>query len=285
MDPVAARAAPTEDEHGVLRADAVPNDLRFLPEADARHVDDDVPEVAFVEHDAARDRRDSDPVPVVADARDDAAKEILRMSRAAGQLLHRVIERAEVQRIREGDRLGAHREDVAQDPADARVRAAVGLDRGRMIVALDTQGVRVVFVEFDHAGVPSVDHVRRLNREDELLENHLGGLVAAMFRPRLSEALELHLGRVASEILEVRLDPPHFVHAECEPHPFADRREFVCRGVAQRDVMEREREGPPPDSIAQPFASFRRVARDTLCFSFLLRRNVPGHRRARRTFK
>src|SRR2546427_12233517 len=109
VDSAAARAASPEDENGVLRADTVPYHLGLLPEADARHVDDDIPEVAFVEDNAARDGRDSDSVPVVADAGDDAAKEVFRMPRPARQLLHRVIERAEVKRVREGDRLRPHR--------------------------------------------------------------------------------------------------------------------------------------------------------------------------------
>src|SRR5207249_8599231 len=60
VDSVAARAASREDENGVLRADAVPHNLGLLPEADARHVDNDVSEIAFVEDDAARDRRRSE---------------------------------------------------------------------------------------------------------------------------------------------------------------------------------------------------------------------------------
>src|SRR5213594_1346422 len=137
-----------------------------------------------------------------------------------------------------------------------------------MIVALDPKGVRVVLVELDHAGIPAVDHLRPLDREDEFLQEDLGGLVTAMFGPRLAEALELYLGGVAAESVEVSLDPPHFVDAERETHPIADLAEFERRGVPQGDVMEREREAPPPDSLAQPFASIRTIARDTLCFSF-----------------
>src|SRR6059036_2454656 len=120
------------------------------------------------------------------------------MSGPAGQLLHRIVERAEVERVREGDRLGAHREDVAQDSPDAGVRAPVRLDRRWMVVTLDSQRVCVVLVEFDDPGVATVDHVRGLNWEDEFLEEYLGGLVATVLGPRLTETLELHLGRVAA---------------------------------------------------------------------------------------
>src|SRR5438128_3819753 len=98
-----------------------------------------------------------------------------------------------------------------------------------MILTLDPPVVRMVLVEFDDSGVPAVDHVGSLDRKDEFSQEHLRGFVATMFGPRLSEALQLHLGWVASEPLEMRLDLHHFVDAQRKPHPIADLSELVPR--------------------------------------------------------
>src|SRR5207247_11032908 len=55
--------------------------------------------------------------------------------------------------------------------------------------------------------------------------------------------------------------------------------------VPQGDIVQGEREGPPPDSLAQPFASIRTIARHTLCFPFRLLRKGRTHVAGRRTFK
>src|SRR2546428_6561713 len=143
MNSVAPGPAPGEDEDVPIGAHSVTDNLGFLPEADARHVDDDVAEIPLVEDDASGDGRDPDAIPVIADARDDAAEEVFRMLRPPRQFLRRNVEGPEVKRVREGDRLGAHRKDVPQDPADPRARPSVRLHRGRMTVALDPERVRV----------------------------------------------------------------------------------------------------------------------------------------------
>ena len=75
-----------------------------------------------IEHELAADRGHADAVAVAADAANDAVDEVPRP---------RVGRVAEAQGIEDGDRAGAHREDVAQDPADAGRGALVRLDRGR----------------------------------------------------------------------------------------------------------------------------------------------------------
>ncbi len=119
-----------------------------------------------------------------------------------------------MERVGEGDRLGAHREHVPEDPADPRVRASVRLDRGRMVVALDPQGVRMVFIELDHAGIAAVEDVGSLDREDELLQEDLRGLVATVFRPRLAKALQLNVGRLPTDPPKIFLDAGHLLDAE-----------------------------------------------------------------------
>ena len=79
-------------------------------------VDEDVAVVALVELDLAADGGHADAVAVAADAGDDAAQELGRA---------RVIGAAEAERVEAGDGARAHREDVAQDAADAGRRALV----------------------------------------------------------------------------------------------------------------------------------------------------------------
>ena len=61
--------------------------------------------------------------------------------------------RAEAQPVEQRDRPGAHRDDVAEDPADAGRRALERLDRGRVVVRLDLERDRDPVAEVDHAGV------------------------------------------------------------------------------------------------------------------------------------
>ena len=96
----------------------------------AEGVDEDVAVVGRVEVDLAADGGDADAVAVAADARDHASSS----SRVRG-----CIGRAEAQRVEQRDGPRAHREDVAQDAADARGRALVRLDEGRMVVRLDLE--------------------------------------------------------------------------------------------------------------------------------------------------
>src|SRR3977135_478845 len=112
--------------HGVAGAgcDAL-DDVRGLRDPETEHVDERVAGVALVEADLAADRRDADAVAVAGDARDDARK---------GAPHERIVERAEAQRVEERDWSRAHREDVADDAADAGRGALVRLDEGGMVV-------------------------------------------------------------------------------------------------------------------------------------------------------
>ena len=78
-----------------------------------------------------------------------------------------VVERTEAQRVHERDRAGTHREDVADDPADAGRRTLVRLDRGRVVVALDAERDREAVADVDDAGAlaRTDEHPRRLGGE------------------------------------------------------------------------------------------------------------------------
>ena len=81
---------------------------------------------------------------------------------------------AEAQRVEDRDRAGAHREDVAQDAADAGRGALVRLHGRRVVVALDLERDREPVADRDHAGLlpgpattslPVVGSVRSSGRE------------------------------------------------------------------------------------------------------------------------
>src|SRR5205807_1313447 len=89
-------------------------------------------------------------------------------------------------------------------------------------------------------------------REDELLEEDLRGLVAAMLGPRLAEALQFDVRRLSPDPPEVLLDAAHFVDAEGEPHLLTQLGELRGRSVAQEDVVQGERGGPPSQPLVHP---------------------------------
>src|SRR6478609_6424043 len=196
-DAVATRAGAVED-HLVAGAGGLRQvDVLVLHHADAAGVDERVALVAGVEDDLAADVRQAQAVAVAADARDDARQDALGVG---------VVGRAEPQRVDDGDRAGAHGEDVSDDAADAGGRALVGLDVRRVVVRLDLEGHRVALADVDHAGVltDAGEHLadgRLLGDLGELLEVDLGALVGAVLAPHHGVHGQLAAGRTAAEDL------------------------------------------------------------------------------------
>ena len=174
-------------------------DLVRLRDADGHRVDEDVAVVGGVEIDLAADRRDADAIAVAADARDHARDQVPRLG---------MIGPAEAQRVQVRDRPRAHGEHVAQDAADAGRRALIGLDVGRVVVALHLEDRRVAVADVDHAGIlaRAADHPRRLGRK--LLQVDARALVAAMLRPHDREDAELDQVRLAAERVQDAADIP-----------------------------------------------------------------------------
>src|SRR5437016_11743484 len=99
VDPVAPGLAATQDEDVPHGGRAVSYELGLFREPDAGDVHDYVAEVSFVEDNATRDRRNPDSVAVITNPRDDPAEEILRVSHPLRQLLQRIVQGTEMQRI------------------------------------------------------------------------------------------------------------------------------------------------------------------------------------------
>ena len=161
---------------------------------DAHGVDQAVVRVGVVEHGLAADRRHADAVPVVADPGHGALEHPARL--------------AEAEPVEQGDRPRAHRDDVAQDPADSGRRALERLDRGRMVVALDLEGDRLAVAEVDDPGVlaRALQDARRIGRKAPEQERRV--LVAAVLRPEQREDGELEVVRVALHQLPDTVELP-----------------------------------------------------------------------------
>ncbi len=165
-------------------------DLVGARDADRHGVDQDVAVVAGVEVGGAADRRHPETVAVAADAGHDAGHEM------AGA---RVVGRAEAQQVEAGDRARAHGEHVAQDAADARRRALVGLDEGGVVVALHLEDAGLAVADVDHAGVLArpLDDPGRRRRQRAQVEAR--GLVRAVLVPHGREDAEFGEARRAPD--------------------------------------------------------------------------------------
>ncbi len=157
VDAVAAGPASDRDDP-VARLDAL---ARHPPRQDADRTAEDqgVGQVAAVDDQGAVDGWDAHPVAVVAHPRDDPAEHPLRVQHARGQVAGREVRGRDAEDVGVADRLGPqpgpHR--VADHAPEARVGAAVGVDRRGVVVRLDLEADVVLVVEPDHPGVVGED--------------------------------------------------------------------------------------------------------------------------------
>ncbi len=240
MYPVAP-GLPANEYEDILRGfDPVLEQLRSLCEPDAPDVDDDVANITLVEDDAPRDCWQPDPVAIVPDSRHDAVEEVLGVFQSARQLLVGERRLSEVERVSEGDRLRAHGQDVSDDSADPSCGTAIRLDGARVVVRFDPDCICVFVIEGHDSRIPTIEDVRGLNGEDELLEEDLGGLVAAVLGPGLPERLQLDVCRVPALRPEIVADAVHLVDAQSEAEVLRHRLEFLVAGTEHVDVKQIE---------------------------------------------
>ena len=148
----------------------------------------------------------------------------------------------EAQGIDKSDGLRAHAYDVPEDASDTGGGASVGLDSGRVVVALDPEGVSVVVIEHHHSGISPGEDVGMVDGEDELLEDVLGALVAAVLAPCLAEGLQLDVGGIPPLLPEVIGDDLHLVEGQTEAEVGGELLQLVVGGREYVDVVERERD-------------------------------------------
>ncbi|MGX1156045.1 hypothetical protein RKD39_003623 [Streptomyces albogriseolus] len=194
-DAVAAGPGAVQDDL-VARAGRLGEvDVLVPHDADGTGVDQRVALVAGVEDDLAADVGQAQAVAVAADAGDHAGQDALGVG---------VVGRAEAQRVHDRDRAGAHRDDVADDAADAGGRALVGLDVRRVVVRLDLEGDRVALADVHDARVLADADEQRVGLGGllaELAQMDLAALVRAVLGPHHGVHGELGAGRAAAEDL------------------------------------------------------------------------------------
>jgi hypothetical protein len=158
-----------------------------IEQPDAHGVDEAVAGVRIVEDRRTADVRHADRVAVGADAGD--------------RPLERMIGSGEPQPVEQRDRPRAHRDDVAQDPADPRCRALIGLDRRRVVVGFHLERDGDALAEVEHAGVLArpLEHAVAAGRQP--LQERRRMLVAAVLRPEEREDRELEVVRVTPQQL------------------------------------------------------------------------------------
>ncbi len=187
VDAVPAGPGPDAEQYVAHARRRRADQVGLLQQAHAHGVDERVPGVALGKADLAAERGHADAVAVVAHAADDAGEEVA---------VPRMIERAEPEAVEHRDRPRAHREHVAQDPADARGRALIRLDRRRVVVRLDLERDRPALRQPEHAGVlaGALDDLRPGG--GKRLEHRLRVLVRAVLRPERRE--DAQLGRASA---------------------------------------------------------------------------------------
>jgi hypothetical protein len=158
VDAVAAGARAHRHDRVADAARLAADQLVRAHQTDRHGVHERVPLVRVVEVHLTADVRNADGVAVIADALDDTRR--TGSGRAA-------VERAEAQRIEDGDRPRAHGEDVTQDAAHAGGRAFVRLDRRRVVVRFDLERDGEAVADVDDARVlaGTLQHPRRLRRQ------------------------------------------------------------------------------------------------------------------------
>jgi hypothetical protein len=164
-----------------------------LDDAEAEDVDEGIAGVRLVERDLATDGGDADAVAIAGDAGDDSFDDAPRPS--AGGSVHR----PEAQRVHQRNRPRAHREDVADDSADAGGGTLIGLDERRMVVRFDLEDGGEAAADVHSAGVftRALEHARPSSRQ--LPEVNAGALVAAVLRPHHREDAEFRDRRLSCE--------------------------------------------------------------------------------------
>ncbi len=196
-DPVApGRRAEQHDQVARPRGGGA-HELLARGEAESHRVDEAVLLVGALEVDLAAHGRHADRVAVVADPGDGAVEQIT----GAVVRIGRISRLAEAQRVEYGDRPGADREDVTQDPPDPRGGALEGLDGAGMVVGLDLEGAHEPAADVDGAGVLAGTHHDMLALGGQGSQQLLGVLVGAVLAPQQRVHGQLNLVRWPAALL------------------------------------------------------------------------------------
>ncbi len=128
-------------------------DLVFADEAEGEGVEERVAGVAGLEAGFAAEVGNAEAVAVAGDAAGRRPRRWCLCGCVRVGLGDSSGEWAEAEGVHDGERAGAHGEDVAEDAADAGGGALVGLDIGGVVVGLDFEGAGPAVADVDDAGV------------------------------------------------------------------------------------------------------------------------------------
>ena len=124
-------------------------DIRVLHYANAERVYKWVSSICFVEDNFAADIRKTQTVSISTNASHDARQD------AAGIWC---ISQTKAEWIHHGDRAGAHRQDVANDSANAGGCALIRLNKGWVVVGFDFEGDCITLADIDNASILTDTH-------------------------------------------------------------------------------------------------------------------------------
>ena len=191
-------------DHGIADAFGLGEENFFLArDAEGQRVDQRILRIARLEADFAADGRHAKTISVVRDAANHAIEDAAILGGSSSLVPLPGRDFAEAQRIEHRNRTRAHRENVAQDSADAGGRSLERLDVTRMIVRFDFERGDKAVADVHDAGI----FARTLHHE---------------FAAR-RQALQMHFAR--------------FVRAVLAPH-HAENAEFGDVGIAPEDFLD-----------------------------------------------
>src|SRR5690348_2168536 len=199
VDAVAARLR-SDVNHGIARAPGSREKQIFAAsDAERERVDERIIGIARLEADFAADGGNAEAIAVIRDAADDAVEDAAIARGFFGRDPRAGRERAETERVEDGNGACAHGENVAEDAADARRGALKRLDETRMIVRLDFENGDEAVADVHNAGIfaRALDDARARGRQ--ALEMHFAGFIGAVLAPHHAENAEFRDGGISAE--------------------------------------------------------------------------------------
>ena len=248
MDAVAARFGAEIDDRVTDACGFGVKNLVGFGDADRHRIDEDVAVIARVETHLSANRRHAEGIAIAANARNNARHEMARFG---------VIGRAEAQRVERRNRARAHGEHIAQNTANSGRRTLIGLDIGRVVVALHFEDAGQTIADIDDARIfaGALNNPRRFGGQAAQMQAR--GFIRAVLVPHGREDAELGQRWLATN---QRKDPLIFVGLQAV---LGD--EFGCHGngvfhqAAPRRVerlSNNPRPSVPPTSVSIRFSGW-----------------------------
>ena len=169
-------------------------DLIVTDEAERESIDERIQCVSIVKRDFTADSRHAKRISVMRNTCHDTCQQ-----RSIAPAVLRMVERSKPQTVHRRDRPRAHREDVAQNSADAGRCALKRFDKRRMIVRLDLESSAPAVAEIDDAGILARrhDHARAGRRQS--FQVNARRFVRAVLGPHDREDAEFGKTRFAAK--------------------------------------------------------------------------------------